>query len=209
MAKSKTTSSEDLIQMHWGTICFEVCDKTVRSGLQDLEILELDESPDPVRTAFVQFSGETSKETAIQTLRQIIEAIERDGLPETTQRMLRKYGTVIMQMQQHLEKAHEIAQELPPELRECSLFCSQALWSPGPPRISKSVSTSWAYPRMRLTRGTAMNNPNAPSNHGASGTHKRYAESSPPVSMQVLLRCVSAIVTRDMNIGSSGSRILR
>ena len=121
MAKSKTTSSQDLIQMHWGTICFEVCDQTVRSGLQDLEILELDESPDPVRTAFVQFSGETSKETAIQTLRQIIEAIERDGLPETTQRMLRKYGTVIMQMQQHLEKAHEIAQELPPELRECSL----------------------------------------------------------------------------------------
>jgi hypothetical protein len=35
--------------------------------------------------------------------------------------MLRKYGTVIMQMQQHLEKAYEIAQELPPELRECSL----------------------------------------------------------------------------------------
>jgi hypothetical protein len=75
MAKSKTTSSQDLIQMHWGTICFEACDETVRSGLQDLEMLELDESPDPVqRTAFVQFSGETSKETAIQTLRQIIEA---------------------------------------------------------------------------------------------------------------------------------------
>ena len=102
MTKSKVKSDHDLIQLHWSTIFFGLCDRTMRRGMKDFEILELDQSPDPVqRTAFVHFSGETSKEAAIEMLQQIIETIEKNGVPETTRKVPRRYGARVMQLQEH------------------------------------------------------------------------------------------------------------
>jgi hypothetical protein len=132
MTKSKQNSDQDLIKLHWSTIFVEVCDQTVRSGLKDFEILELDQSPDPVQcTASVQFSGETSKETAIEMLQQIIEAIEKNGLPETTRKMSRKHGAMLTRIQEQVEQICNIAQKLPPDLRDRILSRLEHAGEPG------------------------------------------------------------------------------
>lgn len=141
MTKSKQNSDQDLVQVHWSTMFFEVCDQTVSGGLKDFEILELDQSPDPVqRTTFVQLSADTSKENAIETLQQIIEVIEKNNLPETVRKMPRKHAAMLMQAQEHLEQVCNIAQELPPDLRDQILSQLENAGEPGFAEHLKAVS---------------------------------------------------------------------
>lgn len=135
MAKSETTSNQDLVQVHAGTICYQVYDETVESGTQDFAVLELDQSPAAVQhTTSVQFSAGTSKKGAIELLQSIIEVIEWEGLPETTRTVPREHATLIMQAQENAEKLSESVSELPPDLRA---WMQSVLQHFGEPRFGK------------------------------------------------------------------------
>jgi hypothetical protein len=132
MAKSKTTSSQDLVQVHAGTICYEVYNDTVEGGTQDFAVLELDQSVAAVQhTTSVQFTAGTSKKGAVESLHSIMEVIERQGLPQTTRTVPRDHATLIMQAQENAEKLSESVNELPPHLREWMQSVLKHLGEPG------------------------------------------------------------------------------
>jgi hypothetical protein len=117
--QSSNKSSQDLVQVQAGTICYEVYDETVESGTQDFAVLELDQSPAAVQhTTSVQFSAGTSKKGALESLQSIIEVIERQGLPETTRTVPREHATLIMKIQEDTDKLSDSMNELPPDLRD-------------------------------------------------------------------------------------------
>jgi hypothetical protein len=132
MAKSEITSSQDLVQVHAGTICYEVYDETVESGTQDFAVLELDQTAAAVQhTTWVQFTAGTSKKGAVESLQSIMEVIERQGLPETTLTVPREHAALIMQAQENAEKLSESVNELPPHLRDWIQSVLKHLGEPG------------------------------------------------------------------------------
>jgi hypothetical protein len=111
--QSSNKRSQEPVQVRAGTICYEVQDDTVHRGIKDFAILESNQMVQ--HTAFVQFSGETSQKTAINSLQLIIEAIERDGLPETTRVIPQDHAAAIKQVHEQFGKLSD--NELPPDLR--------------------------------------------------------------------------------------------
>jgi hypothetical protein len=111
--QSSNKSSQEPVQVRAGTICYEVHDDTVHRGIKDFAILESNQMVQ--HTACVQFSGETSQKTAIDSLQLIIEAIERDGLPETTRVIPQDHAAAIKQVHEQFGKLSD--NELPFDLR--------------------------------------------------------------------------------------------
>jgi hypothetical protein len=141
MSRSEGKSNQDLIQVHWSTIFFEVRDHRIRGGLKDFELLELDQIPDaPQYTASVQFSAETSAATAIRSLQQIIEKIEKTGLPETTRKMPREYGARLMKLQRILGEASDAVEKLHPDLRDWYSSLMERAGEPGFSEYLKELS---------------------------------------------------------------------
>ena len=141
MAETKTTSSQDLVQVHAGTICYEVYDETVESGTQDFAVLELNQSAAAVQhITSVQFSAGTSKKGAVESLQSIIEVIEWEGLPETTRTVPREHATLIMQAQENAEKLSESVSQLPPDLRTWMQSVLKHFGEPGFGKYLKKLS---------------------------------------------------------------------
>jgi hypothetical protein len=111
--QSSNKRSQEPVQVRAGTICYAVHDDTVRRGIKDFAILESNQMVQ--HTTSVQFSGGTSEETAIDSLQLIIEAIERDGLPETTRVIPQGHAAAIKQVHEQFGKLSD--NELPPDLR--------------------------------------------------------------------------------------------
>ena len=141
MAETKTTSSQDLVQVHAGTICYEVYDETVESRTQDFAVLELDQSATAVEhTTSVQFTAGTSKKGAVELLHSIIEVIEWEGLPQTTRTVPREHATLIMQAQENAEKLSELVSQLPPDLRTWMQSVLKHFGEPGFGKYVKKLS---------------------------------------------------------------------
>ena len=111
--QSSNKSSRQPVQVRAATIFYAVHDDTVRRGIKDFAILESNQMVQ--HTTSVQFSGGTSEETAIDSLQLIIEAIERDGLPETTRVIPQGHAAAIKQVHEQFGKLSD--NELPPDLR--------------------------------------------------------------------------------------------
>ena len=111
--QSSNKSSRQPVQVRAATIFYAVHDDTVRRGIKDFAILESNQIGQ--HTTSVQFSGGTSEETAIDSLQLIIEAIERNGLPETTRVIPQDHAAAIEQVHEQFGKLSD--NELPPDLR--------------------------------------------------------------------------------------------
>jgi hypothetical protein len=141
MAESETTSSQDLVQVHAGTICYDVHNERVESGTVDFAVLELDQSAAAVQhTTSVQFTAGTSKEAAVESLQSIIEVIEWEGLPQTTRTVPRERATLIMQAQENAEKLSESVSQLPPDLRTWMQSVLKHFGEPGFGKYLKKLS---------------------------------------------------------------------